>query len=270
MYGNGESVRVENWEKYINEKLDKYSVFYNVIVEEVVTSTNSIMKENAEDRQEGEVLVALSQTMGRGRMNRKFHSPANCGVYFSIVLRPDMEVKDSLSITTAAAVALSMAIDRVTGINSVIKWVNDIYYNQKKISGILTEASIDSNTGKLKYAVLGIGININKPKEEYPEDIKDKAIWIFEEDVDYKIKCNLIVEVLKSFYDIYKEISDKSYMDVYRKKCFLIGREIEYVFNKENIKGTVVEIDNDARLIVKDELGQVHTVCSGEINLVRF
>jgi BirA family biotin operon repressor/biotin-[acetyl-CoA-carboxylase] ligase len=263
-------VQVENWEKYISEKLGKYKEFYNVTVEDEVTSTNSIMKENAENRCEGEVLVALSQTMGRGRMNRKFHSPANCGVYFSVVLKPNIEVKDSLSITTAAAVAVSMAVDKVAGIDTKIKWVNDIYYNQKKISGILTEASIDSNAGKLKYAVLGIGINICKPEEDYPEDIIDKAIWIFEKDVDYKLKCNLIVEVLKKFYDIYKEISNKSHMDIYRKKCFLIGKEIEYIIDNEKHMGTVIEIDNDARLVVEGEFGQMHTVCSGEINLVRF
>lgn len=265
-------MKVENWEEYINEKLDKYELgkFYDVLVEDEVTSTNSIMKENAEQRQEGEVLVALSQTMGRGRMNRRFHSPANCGVYFSIVLKPDMEAKDYLSITTAAAVAVSMAVDNVAGIETTIKWVNDIYYKQKKISGILTEASIDSNAGKLKYAVLGIGININKPNEKYPDDIVGKATWIFDTEVDYKTKCDLVVEVLKIFYEIYSKISSKTYMDIYREKSFLIGRKIEYIYNNEKNIGEVIEIDDDAKLIVKTPIGQTHIVCSGEINLVKF
>ena len=145
-------------------------------VQTEVTSTNTLLKAQAEQgAPEGTVLIAESQTAGKGRLGRHFTSPPGTGIYFSLLLRPHCTAEKSLFITTTAAVAVCEAIEQVTGLNPQIKWVNDIYLNEKKVCGILTEASVDFENGGLNWAVLGIGINIAVPKEGFPEEIRSIA-----------------------------------------------------------------------------------------------
>ena len=130
-------------------------------------STNTLVKHLAEQGgREGMVVIAQHQTAGKGRLGRSFYSPKGTGLYLSILLRPKFSAQEALSITTAAAVAVAEAVDQVTGKEggeAKIKWVNDVYYRYRKVCGILTEASIDFETGGLHYAVLGIGVNLTPP-----------------------------------------------------------------------------------------------------------
>ena len=145
-------------------------------VQTEVTSTNTLLKAQAEQgAPEGTVLIAESQTAGKGRLGRHFTSPPGTGIYFSLLLRPHCTAEKSLFITTTAAVAVCEAIEQVTGLNPQIKWVNDVYLNEKKVCGILTEASVDFENGGLNWAVLGIGINIAVPEEGFPEEIRSIA-----------------------------------------------------------------------------------------------
>ena len=132
-------------------------------------STNTRIRVLAEDgAPEGTVVVAAAQTAGRGRSGKSFLSPAGTGLYMSILLRPALTMGDSLLITTAAAVAVSRAIERVAGCEAKIKWVNDVYVDEKKVCGILTEGALDLENGGLRYAILGIGINICPPDGGFP------------------------------------------------------------------------------------------------------
>ena len=127
------------------------------------------------------MLVAESQTAGRGRLGRSFHSPVGTGLYMSILLRPTFSAERALFITTAAAVAVCRAIEQETGLKPQIKWVNDIYLHEKKICGILTESSINFETKGLKWAVLGIGLNLSEPEGGFPEEIRSVAGALFAE-----------------------------------------------------------------------------------------
>jgi BirA family biotin operon repressor/biotin-[acetyl-CoA-carboxylase] ligase len=126
-----------------------------------LSSTNTLLKQKAEaGEKEGKVAIAETQSGGKGRLGRSFFSPMGTGIYMSILLRPQLEMENAVLITTLAAVCVAQAVENVTDKQTGIKWVNDIYYNGKKICGILTEAGCDCENGRLNYAVLGIGIKV--------------------------------------------------------------------------------------------------------------
>ena len=143
------------------------SDFYDIEHIKSVTSTNDIVKELAKDgNDEGYVLIADSQTQGKGRLSRSFYSPDNSGIYMSILLRPKLQAKDFPLITTCCAVAVAKAIEKVCKIDAKIKWVNDIYISGKKVCGILVESGISNDSS---FAVVGIGVNVSVPKDNFPD-----------------------------------------------------------------------------------------------------
>ena len=154
-----------------NDILSSYSIkqhlknpHLDISVFSSVTSTNTILKEMAEQgAKEGTVIIAEEQTAGRGRTGKQFYSPKGTGIYISILLRPDIPAEESLFLTTSAAVATARAIEDVSDKRALIKWVNDIYLEDKKTCGILTEGAFNVETGKLDYAIVGIGINKQIP-----------------------------------------------------------------------------------------------------------
>ena len=180
-------------------------------VQTEVTSTNTLLKAQAEQgAPEGTVLIAESQTAGKGRLGRHFTSPPGTGIYFSLLLRPHCTAEKSLFITTTAAVAVCEAIEQVTGLNPQIKWVNDVYLNEKKVCGILTEASVDFENGGLNWAVLGIGINIAVPEEGFPEEIRSIAGAIFDGPCPVEMRSRISAAVISRFFALYKNLGSSN------------------------------------------------------------
>ena len=145
---------------YIKSEIEKNLINKNILLEilEETTSTNDYIKKSS--NLDSAVVIAKKQTLGRGRLNRTFYSPENKGIYLSILVKPQLETKNSVKITTFTAVAVANAIEKVSGLKTQIKWVNDIFINGKKVCGILAEASQNFKESKLDYAVIGIGINL--------------------------------------------------------------------------------------------------------------
>jgi len=186
-------------------------------VQTEVTSTNTLLKAQAEQgAPEGTVLIAESQTAGKGRLGRHFTSPPGTGIYFSLLLRPHCTAEKSLFITTTAAVAVCEAIEQVTGLNPQIKWVNDVYLNEKKVCGILTEASVDFENGGLNWAVLGIGINIAVPEEGFPEEIRSIAGAIFDGPCPVEMRSRISAAVISRFFALYKNLGSNAFIESYR------------------------------------------------------
>ena len=233
-----------------------------------VTSTNTLLKQAAEDgTPEGTVFVAEEQTAGRGRLGRSFYSPAGTGIYFSILLRPSMPASESLLITTGAAVACAQALEAVSGVETQIKWVNDIYAAGKKVCGILTEASMDLESGGLHYAVLGIGVNLLKPDGDFPEDIRDKAGALFSDDRDGDIRCRIVAEVLDRFLDLYAHLTEKRFLEEYRRRSMLTGQSVD-VLRGGTVTPAVAEgIDDTFALIVRYADGRVEHLGSGDVSV---
>jgi len=237
---------------------------FTVETRKSVTSTNTVMREIATGgAREGYVIAAEEQTAGKGRLGRGFHSPAGHGVYFSLLLRPGDKASDPAGgtgcasfITSAAAVAVARAIEEVFGVRVGIKWVNDLYIGDKKVCGILTEATLDMENGSVDSAVLGIGINITKPKEGYPDEIgKIAASLTGEESCGDMKRCRLIASVLDNFMVFYDNLAGREFLDEYRERSIVLGSDI-YVMpigGGEARPASTLAIDDECRLVVRYE-----------------
>lgn len=246
--------------------MDKAKSFY-LDVRKSVTSTNTLAKEMAADgAPEGTVLIATEQTAGRGRMGRSFYSPNSTGLYLSLILRPKIDLNDSLLITTSAAVAVAKAIETLTEHDVQIKWVNDLFMNGKKVCGILTEASLNIENGGLEYAVVGIGINVNTKK--FPNELKPIAGSIFsKKPKDQPITSILAAEVLNNLSASMDNMTNRSYLFEYKKRSFLIGQDIYVLKGKDILPSKAVDIDDRARLVVEYPDSTRESLSSGEVSV---
>ena len=233
-----------------------------------VGSTNDFLREKAiAGYSEGTVLVAGMQTDGKGRLGRRFYSPADTGVYMSILLRPsDIPPSKALRLTTAAAVAVCRAIESVSGKDPKIKWVNDVYLDNRKVCGILTEGAVSLESGSLDYVVLGVGINVYRPEKGFPADIEDIAGYIFDEKTSNG-KNMIAAAFLNNFMKIYQSGDFESYIDEYRKRSFVIKKNINVINDGSIRKAFALDIDDNCRLIVCFEDGTMEHLDAGEISI---
>lgn len=244
--------------------IDKSLIDIPILTFETVESTNTLAKqlilENHEDKT---VIIANEQTKGKGRMGKNFFSPKNNGIYMSIILK---KVNKPMLITTSSSVAICRAIEMLSTKTPQIKWVNDIYLDNKKLCGILTEAIINCESNEITSIVLGIGINFNTKIDNFPDDIKKTATSLFLNG-DIKITKNrLIAEILNQiFKTIYEQ--NNSIMDEYRKRSLVIGKDIKYLLNNNWFFGTAIDINSNGALIIKTSKGEIIELNSGEITL---
>lgn len=238
-----------------------------VIVLDDIDSTNNYLKKLAEDgEKENTVVIAKHQSGGKGRMGRSFFSPKS-GLYMSILLRPNFSAEKSLFITTATAVAVSDAIDCLSDKNSSIKWVNDVFINSKKVCGILTEASIDFETGGLSYAVVGLGVNLYHPADGFPENIKNIAGTVFDSEISGDEKAKFAAEIINGFFNIYNNFENSDFMKRYKSKSFILGKKINVIKGDKKTPATAIDIDDEARLLVEYENGERESLFSGEVSI---
>lgn len=242
---------------------------WQIRIFESLPSTNTTLKEMAfQGAPEGTIIIAEEQTAGRGRMNRTFYSPSGTGVYMSILLRPTFSASQSLLITTAAAVAVAESIEEVTGLDAAIKWVNDIYLNDRKTCGILTEASFNMETSRLAYAVLGIGINMRTPAGGFPGELKPIVTSVFENCVYSPEKRDRIVAgIINRFGGFYENLTNKSFIDGYRNRSWLKGKEVNVISGDNRVPATAGDIDDDFRLQVRYPDGTEEFIGSGEVSV---
>lgn len=251
------------------KKIEKGAPFLSVHSYKCIDSTNTVAKNLAEEGAgEGTAVVALQQTAGRGRLGRSFLSQKG-GVYFSIVLKPNLNVNDVVFITVAAAVAAARAIEAVSGKQCFIKWVNDIYLNNKKVCGILTEGGFNPD-GTLKYAVLGVGINLFEPKNGFPTNLP-LAGSVFNKGCKIMLKNRkkeqIIAQFANDFFAIYNQLDKKEFIKEYSRRSFLTGKEITFEKQGKTYTATVIGIDDDARLVLSLD-GKTEALSHGEIQIV--
>ena len=243
---------------------------FDVHVENTVTSTNTVLKELAKKGEKtGYVLIAEEQTNGKGRLGRSFYSPSETGIYMSVILRPEITAENSLFITAAAAVAVSRAVEKVSNgaVTPGIKWVNDIFVNNKKVCGILTEASINGANGKLNFAVLGIGVNIYPPENDFPQDIKNIAAPVFSANQDKNLRNKLAAEILRELKNLPENFMSDRILSEYRNRSMLVGKKVCAICGDNKQPCTVLDIDNKARLVVRFENGVIKALSSGEVSI---
>ena len=212
------------------------------------------------------IYIAESQTAGRGRMGRTFYSPYKSGIYLSLIYAPEWGIKSPALLTAFTAVAVKRAIYKVCGIDVKIKWINDLFYNDKKICGILAEGITNFETGMIEAAVIGIGINITDNQDFFPEDVKKIA-----GSIGKKVsRCMLASAVAGEVLSIFAENPEKV-IDEYRTSSFLIGKTVQVhpiIYTEDGIyKAKVLDIDENAGLVVLKEDGSKITLRSGEVRV---
>ena len=242
---------------------------FKVETRKSVTSTNTVLREMAaKGAPEGTVIAAEEQTAGKGRQGRSFHSPAGHGVYFSILLRPRLKADHASLITSVAAVAAARAIEEILGVQVGIKWVNDLFVGDKKVCGILTEAVFDMESGLVESVVTGIGINVTKPADGLPDGLESVATALVDRSSGHDGERNrLIAATLDNFWEFYQDMPALKFLDEYRSRSIILGRDI-YVLSGEDKKAArALEIDDECGLIVRYEDGVIATLSSGEVSV---
>lgn len=234
-----------------------------------LSSTNHTAKELASDGEaEGKVILSEEQTAGRGRAGKSFFSPSGTGLYMSILLRPKMPAAESSLLTTAAAVAVARAIERVSGRQAQIKWVNDVFVEGKKVCGILTEAALSVESGGLDYAVVGIGINIFEPFGGFPPELSEIITSVLTQNgKNGDIRSRIAAEVLSEFMGFYDELDKKRFLLEYKRRSFILGKEIMVITGSESRRALALELDDDCRLKVRYEDEREEYLSSGEISV---
>lgn len=241
----------------------------NVLCLDVTDSTNTKLRELAFDNAPaGYVVIANQQTNGRGRRGRTFLSPKDTGIYLSILLRPDCLPHECPTITAWTAVAVSNAIQKVTGVSPSIKWVNDLLLNEKKICGILSELSVESEGGHVQHIIVGIGINVNESKEDFPDEIKNIGTSIYAETDKKTSRAQLAAAVINELDTMMEKWPQEraQYLEQYRKRNITTGKDIQVISGNSGRNAKALEINEDFSLKVMYEDGTIADLSSGEVS----
>lgn len=237
-----------------------------VILKETDSTNNYAKKLAAKGEAAGTVVIAETQTGGKGRLGRKFESPKGSGLYMSMILRPKFDISLSPLITSAAAVAAAEAVEELCGCRVDIKWVNDLYVNGRKICGILTEASLSMEMNSLEYAVVGIGINT--ASHDFGE--LSSRVTDLESETGVRVNrcelCGKIADRLEYWLD---NMENRLHLGEYRRREMLTGHMITASFGGKTITGKAVGIDENANLTVETENNETLVLTSGEASLIR-
>ncbi len=248
----------------------------SLLLRDTVTSTNLLVKElGAQGAPEGTLMVAREQTQGRGRMGRRFESPHGTGLYFTLLLRPDLPLSRSLQITILAAVATAEGIEAATGRKPDIKWVNDLYLDDRKICGILAESSLMPGTDRIAYTALGIGINIEEPEGGFAGTAAGVAGALFPHGSAPKdIAESLLAAITNRILAYYDELcagGPLTYMERYRASNYLFGKDVLLIGDitapASARRAHAFAIDEEGRLLVTLPDGTTEAVSSGDVTV---
>lgn len=241
-----------------------------VLCLDTVDSTNRYLKSLANDgAPSGTVVVADEQTKGRGRRGRSFASPKHKGLYLSYLLRLEGTPEESTSLTAWAAVAASSAIAAVCGAEPEIKWVNDLILGGKKLCGILTELSVESESNRIDYVVIGIGVNVNEAAEDFPPEVRDIAISLAQVLGEEQPRAALCAELIRRLDQLSSDWPQERerYLGQYRCRERTVGKDIRVISPCAQRYAHVLGIEPDFSLHVRFDNGEEAKLKSGEISI---
>lgn len=226
-----------------------------------VDSTNTEARRTVFDGQtEPHLILAEEQTGGRGRMGRSFFSPFGTGIYLSLVFPTDTSDRDTLLLTTAAAVAVWRAVRDVTGISCDIKWINDLYYGGRKVCGILAESFF---VEERRYVILGVGVNLCT--EDFPSELQESAGSLGKKAKG--CRNELAAAMGRELSALISCPMPCGFMEIYRRHSLVLGQEIVYVENGDRREAVAESVDDRGRLTVRHADGSTRQLSSGEISL---
>ena len=214
----------------------------------------------------GSFVVAMEQTAGRGRRGREFYSPKGNGIYLSVILEPKGTLEGSLLITTAAATAVYKAVKEVCGVKLGIKWVNDLYKDNRKVCGILTEAVTDFESGNIEFAIVGIGLNLYVEQEQFPKELQEIAGGIYEDEQSSRTadRNRLAAQIVNYLLEETRELK---LSEEYVEHNIVPGNEITITDNKSSRSARALAICPDGKLLVQETDGTQSKLAFGEISI---
>jgi len=234
-------------------------------------STNSKAYELAtRGAEEGEVVIAESQEKGRGRLGRNWFSPPSLNLYLSVILRPKIPPHQAPLITLMAAVATAGAIEKCSGLRPLIKWPNDILLGGGKVAGLLNE--IQSETDRIHFVILGIGVNLNLDEKTFPKEIRSVAASMKQEmgqAISRKEFLSSLLQQLEEWYAIYLKEGGDVILNAWREQARIKGKPVKVTSFGETISGIAVDIDSDGALILRMENGKRKRVVAGDVEYSR-
>ena len=254
----------------IKRALNTKVIGREILIFDEVNSTNDIaMEMGAKGREEGLVVIAESQSHGKGRLGRTWISPKGVNLYLSILLRPDFSPLQASALTMMASVAAAEAITETTGLRAVIKWPNDILIEQKKVSGILTEMNAEEE--KINYVVIGIGININMKKEDFPGNLRMPATSLMEYIGKKVERTKILCSLLESLDSTHEDLRNRGIMPLiikWRSLCSTINKRIKVTLPGEVISGVAEDITPEGGLVVRIGEESTKTIYAGDITII--
>lgn len=246
--------------------IESSQVFDQLIYKDVLDSTQNYAFNILNQNDDNIVIVSQEQTKGRGRFKREWKSPQSSGLYMSLIFRPDIPNQQMISFNLFISLAISTAIRKVTGLEAGIKWPNDIYVNNKKVCGFLTEVITESNT--VKSIICGIGINI-KPSKEI-SDLESATSILGElqgQDFDLIHFIDVLFQKIEMYYNMFKTKSFKDIKDDWLEQAIIFNRHLKITQASGVIKGKALDITDDGQLIILDEDANIHKVISADIEI---
>ena len=241
----------------------------DIHVFEQTTSTNDVIEKLARDGvREGVVVFAESQTKGRGRLGRKWISPARKGLWFSILLRPNLRPPETTQLTVASATALRRAIFSETNLPVEIKWPNDILISGKKTAGILTEMSAELD--RVRHVILGIGIDVNQDAGEFPADLRKIATSLKIESGQTISRAALAVAILHELDEIYSRVCAGKFSEIsdeWEEHCGTIGKDVTVQIGDRKIRGRAESLDDEGALVLRTEHGRLQRITGGDVTI---
>jgi BirA family biotin operon repressor/biotin-[acetyl-CoA-carboxylase] ligase len=241
----------------------------DIQVFEQTTSTNDVMEKLARDGvKEGVVIFAESQTKGRGRLGRKWISPECKGLWFSVLLRPDLRPQETTQLTVASATALRRAIFSETNLKAEIKWPNDLLIGGKKVAGILTELSAELD--RVRHVILGVGVDVNLGAGEFPSELRKSATSLKIESGRTIERAELAAAILRELDGDYSRICAGKFTEVadeWEENCSTIGKDVTVQIGGRKIRGNAESLDDDGALLVRTEHGHLERITGGDVTL---
>lgn len=242
-----------------------------MVLLERVDSTNDLAMDLAQGGSpHGTVVIADSQSRGRGRLGRRWASPAGANIYMSGILRPDISPKDATLLTIASSVACASAVRKLTGLGAGIKWPNDIVVSRRKLGGILLE--MRSEPDRVLFAVVGMGINVNMRAGALPPDVRPIATSILIETGKRMKRTLLVAGMLDELDGELKALKAEGaapLLNKWRSLSVTVGKRVRVDTVQETFKGQALDIDDEGLLIVKTEDGALRTISSGDLTMLR-
>ena len=241
----------------------------DIQVFEQTTSTNDVIEKLARDGvREGVVVFAESQTRGRGRLGRKWVSPARKGLWFSILLRPNLRPQETTQLTVACATALRRAIVSQTKLQPEIKWPNDMLINGKKVAGILTEMSAELD--RVRHVIPGIGIDVNQDASEFPAELRKIATSLKIEAGEAIDRPALATAVLEELDKDYSRVCARKFSEIaeeWVERCGTIGSDVTVQIGDRKIRGRAESLDDDGALVLRTEHGRLQRITGGDVTI---